>query len=218
MSEKSAVRKIFDVQLLRRVLTYASPYKKKFYISLALAILLAVLSPLRPYLIQLTLNDFVRQNQPVDIQTELIRTVVLITVFQIVLLIIESAMRFYFSFLTAVLGQSVVKDLRVKVYKKVLGLNLSQFDKTPIGTLTTHSINDIESINEIFSEGLIPIIADLLSIVSVLAYMFWVDWRLTLISLAPFPFLIMATYVFKESVNRSFITVRNAVASLNAFV
>jgi len=218
MSEKSAVRKIFDVQLLRRVLTYAAPYKKKFYISLALAILLAVLSPLRPYLIQLTLNDFVRQNQPANIQTELIRTVVLITVFQIVLLIIESAMRFYFSFLTAVLGQSVVKDLRVKVYKKVLGLNLSQFDKTPIGTLTTRTINDIESINDIFSEGLIPIIADLLSIISVLAFMFWVDWRLTLISLAPFPFLIMATYVFKESVNRSFITVRNAVASLNAFV
>lgn len=218
MSEKAAVKKIFDVQLLRRVLQYAAPYKKKFFTSLALAILLALISPVRPYLIQLTLNDFVRQNQPATIQDELIKTVVFITVIQVVLLIVESGMRFYFSFLTAVLGQSVVKDLRVKVYRKVLGLNLSQFDKTPIGTLTTRTINDIESINDIFSEGLIPIIADLLSIVSVLAYMFWVDWRLTLISLAPFPFLIMATYVFKESVNRSFITVRNAVAALNAFV
>src|SRR6476620_8668583 len=207
MSEKSAVRKIFDVQLLRRVLTYASPYKKKFYISLALAILLAVLSPLRPYLIQLTLNDFVRQNQPVDIQTELIRTVVLITVFQIVLLIIESAMRFYFSFLTAVLGHSGVKELRVKVYKKVLVLNLSHFDKTPIGTLTTRTINDIESINDIFSEGLIPIIADFLSIIAILIAMFYTNWQLTLICLVPFPFLIIATYYFKESVNKSFIRV-----------
>lgn len=218
MSENAAVKKIFDFELLRRVLQYAAPYKKKFYISLALAILLAILSPVRPFLIQLTLNDFVQQNQPATVQDELIKTVVLITIIQIVLLLVESAFRFWFSFLTAMLGQSVVKDLRVKVYRKVLGLNLSQFDKTPIGTLTTRTINDIESINDIFAEGLIPIIADLLSIISVLAYMFWVDWKLTLVSLAPFPFLIMATYVFKESVNRSFIRVRNAVASLNAFV
>ncbi len=112
----------------------------------------------------------------------------------------------------------MVKDLRVAVYEKVLGLNLSQFDKTPIGTLTTRTINDIESINDIFSDGLIPIIADLLSIVSVLVAMFWKDWRLTLICLAPFPFLLLATWLFKESVNKSFIRVRNAVAALNAFV
>jgi len=111
-----------------------------------------------------------------------------------------------------------VKDLRVAVYKKILSLNLSQFDKTPIGTLTTRTINDIESINDIFSDGLIPIIADLLSIFSILFCMFLADWRLTLICLAPFPFLILATYIFKESVNKSFIRVRNAVASLNAFV
>jgi ATP-binding cassette subfamily B protein len=99
-----------------------------------------------------------------------------------------------------------------------LNLNLSQFDKTPIGTLTTRTINDIESVNDIFSEGLIPIIADLLSIAAILSYMFWADWQLTLVCLAPFPFLILATYFFKESVNKSFINVRNAVASLNAFV
>jgi ATP-binding cassette subfamily B protein len=112
----------------------------------------------------------------------------------------------------------VVRDLRVTVYKKILGLNLSQFDKTPIGTLTTRTINDIESVNDIFSDGLIPIIADMLSIISILLFMFFVDWRLSLISLAPFPILIIATYFFKESVNRSFIQVRNAVANLNAFV
>ena len=97
-------------------------------------------------------------------------------------------------------------------------LNLSQFDKTPIGTLTTRTINDIESVNDIFSDGLIPIIADMLSIISILTYMFIADWSLTLICLTPFPFLIIATYYFKESVNKSFIKVRNAVAALNAFV
>jgi ATP-binding cassette subfamily B protein len=143
---------------------------------------------------------------------------ILITIIQIGILFIETGLRFYFGFITSWLGQSVVKDLRVTIYKKILGLNLSQFDKTPIGTLTTRTINDIESINDIFSNGLIPIISDLLSIISILLFMFFTDWRLSLISLAPFPILIIATYYFKESVNKSFIKVRNAVAALNAFV
>ncbi len=144
--------------------------------------------------------------------------VVNITLIQIGLILLETGMRFLFSFTTAWLGQSVVKDMRIAVYKKILGLNLSQFDKTPIGTLTTRTINDIESINDIFAEGLVPIIADLLSIACVLTYMFWVDWQLTLIALIPFPIIILATYYFKESINVSFFKVRNAVASLNAFV
>jgi ATP-binding cassette, subfamily B, multidrug efflux pump len=218
MSATGTGKKIFDFSLLRRVFRYAAPYKKKFYISLALAILLAVISPVRPWLIQLTINDYILGGQVLSEQTRLIGIVVLITVIQVGLLLIETAFRFYFSFLTAWLGQTVVRDLRVRVYRKILGLNLSQFDKTPIGTLTTRTINDIEAINDIFSDGLIPIIADLLSIVAVLVFMFWIDWRLTLISLAPFPFLIVATYFFKESVNKSFIRVRNAVANLNAFV
>jgi ATP-binding cassette subfamily B protein len=131
---------------------------------------------------------------------------------------VETALRFLFSYLTAWLGQTVVKDLRVEVYRKVVGLNLAQFDRTPIGTLTTRTINDIESVNDIFSEGLIPLVADFLSIVAILLAMFWTNWQLTLVCLIPFPFLMVATYYFKESVNRSFNKVRNAVAALNAFV
>ena len=144
--------------------------------------------------------------------------IVWMTVIQIGILIIESAFRFYFTYITAWLGQTVVRDMRIKVYEKVVNLNLRQFDQTPIGTLTTRTINDIEAINDIFSDGLVPIIADLLSIISILSFMFYVDWKLTLICLAPFPILIVATYYFKESVNKSFIRVRNAVAQLNAFV
>ncbi|MES1218264.1 MAG: ABC transporter ATP-binding protein [Bacteroidota bacterium] len=203
-------KKIFDVSLLRRVFSFVSPYKKKFYWSIVLAIALAIITPIRPFLIQLTVNKY--------IAGKLIDMVIWITVIQVVLLLVETALRFFFSYITSWLGQTVVKDLRVTVYKKILGLNLSQFDKTPIGTLTTRTINDIEAINDIFSDGLIPIVADLLSIVSILFVMIYVDWRLTLICLAPFPVLIIATYFFKESVNKSFIRVRNAVASLNAFV
>ena len=169
-----------------------------------------MITPVRPLLVQWTVDEFIAKS--------VTHMVIIITLIQIGLMLVETLMRFFFSFATAWLGQSVVKDLRISVYKKILGLNLSQFDKTPIGTLTTRTINDIESINDIFADGLVPIIADLLSIVCVLAYMFSVDWQLTLIALIPFPVMILATYYFKESINVSFFKVRNAVASLNAFV
>lgn len=200
----------FDFGLLRRVFGYASPYKKKFYLSVALAILLAIITPVRPMLIQFTVNEY--------ITNEMARMLINITLIQIGLILVETIMRFFFSFTTAELGQSVVKDMRVATYKKIMNLNLSQFDRTPIGTLTTRTINDIESINDIFSDGLVPIIADLLSIICVLVFMFWTDWQLTIIALIPFPIMIIGTYYFKESINRSFHIVRNAVAALNAFV
>lgn len=206
---ESAPKK-FDIAVLRRVFSYAAPYKRKFYLSVVLAILLAIITPVRPWLIQYTVDKYIT-NSIADM-------VITMTLIQIGLILVETAMRFAFTFITAYLGQTVVKDMRIAVYKKILGLNLSQFDKTPIGTLTTRTINDIESINEIFAEGLVPIIADLLSIVCVLAYMFSVDAKLTLIALIPFPIILIATYYFKESINKSFFKVRNAVTNLNAFV
>ncbi len=220
MADASPVKKIFNFTLLRRVFSFTAPYRNRFYLSLLMAIVLAVLSPVRPYLIQITINKYIKGGAAVtgEASNPFVEMIVVITLWQIVLLIAETLIRFYFGYVTAWLGQAVVKDLRVKVYGKVLGLNLSQFDKTPIGTLTTRTINDIESINDIFADGLVPIIADILSIVAILGCMFWIDWRLALISLSPFPFLFVATYFFKESVNKSFIRVRNAVAQLNAFV
>ena len=189
---------------------YAAPYKTRFWISVVLAILLAALTPLRPLLIQRTVNEYIVGEVP--------RMVILVTMIQLGIILVETALRFGFTFLTAWLGQAVVMDLRVATYDKILRLHLSQFDRTPVGTLTTRTVNDIESINDIFAEGLVPIIADILSIVCVLAYMFSADWKLTLIALIPFPILLIATYIFKESINRSFQAVRNAVAALNAFV
>ncbi len=205
-----AKKKTFDITHLRRVFGYAAPYKRKFYTSVIMAIMLALITPVRPYLIQLTVDNHI-VNGVAD-------KVILITIIQIGLLLLETAMRFVFSFTTAWLGQAVVKDIRVATYKKVLNLNLRQFDTTPIGTLTTRTINDIESINDIFADGLVPIITDLLSIVCVLGYMFWVDWQLTLIALIPFPIIIIGTYYFRKSINKSFLKVRNAVAALNSFV
>lgn len=220
MSEAMPKKKIFDFSLLQRVLQYASPYKKWVYGSIALSIILAIISPLRPFLIQYTVNHYIRGGITGDLsmRERMIQMIIYITILQIGLLLMETIFRFFFSFLTSWLGQTVVKDLRIGVYKRILGMNLSQYDKTPIGTLTTRTINDIEAINDIFSEGLIPIVSDLLSIISILLFMFLANWQLTLVCLIPFPFLLLATYFFKEAVNKSFIRVRNAVALLNAFV
>ena len=203
-------KRFFDVSLLKRVLMFTRPYRAKFIWSIVLAVVLAAFTPVRPYLIQLTVDKYIGGKN--------YDWLIYITIIQIGFILVETALRFYFSYTTAWLGQAVVKDMRVKVFGKVLHLNLRQFDRTPIGTLTTRTIDDIERINDIFADGLIPIIADLLSILCVLGIMFWTDWRLTLVCLIPFPIIIVATYYFKESVNRSFHRVRNAVAQLNAFV
>jgi ATP-binding cassette subfamily B multidrug efflux pump len=213
---KEKRKKIFDVQLLLKIFAFAKPYADKFYLSTFLAVFLAVIAPVRPLLINETLK---KTNESTSSSIDsVVHFLLLITLIQIGLLIVESALRFFFTYLTSWLGHKVVKDIRVKMYDKILSLNVSQFDKTPIGTLTTRTINDIEAVNDIFAEGLVPILADFLSIIAILVAMFYTDWQLALVCIIPFPFLILATYFFKESVNKSFISVRNAIASLNAFV
>ena len=200
------------------MMKYARPYRFKFSLSIFLAVLLAILAPVRPWLIQLSINKGLLPETAGNFLTGTGAFLIEVTIIQMVFLIFETIARFFFTFSSASVGQSVVRDMRVDTYAKILHLNLRQYDHTPLGTLTTRTINDLESVNEIFSDGLIPILADLLSIGSVLAYMLWIDWKLTLICLTVFPIMIVATYYFKEAVNKSYIKVRNAVANLNAFV
>jgi ATP-binding cassette subfamily B protein len=196
--------------LLKRIFYFTKPYKGRLWLSIILAIMLAALAPVRPYLIQLSVDQY--------IINKLLQGLIIICVIQLVMLLLESLVRFFFMYITNWLGQTVVNDLRQSVFKKVIHQNLAYYDKTPIGTLTTRTVNDIEAINNIFSEGLISIIADVLTIIAIMGIMFYTDWRLTLVSLSVFPLLILATYLFKESIKKSFNNVRNAVATLNAFV
>jgi len=221
-------KKIFQLSLLKRVFSFVEPYRFVFLASVFLSILLAFTTPVRPYLIQATVNAaigkavslpfWVNWFLPGNAFESVIHLILSITLFQVAFIIFETIMRFFFTFGMAWLGQQVIRDLRNKVYDKIMHWEMRQFDKTPIGTLSTRTINDIESINDIFSDGLIPILADLLTIIVTLTTMFVIDWKLTLICLIPFPIMMVATYYFKESVNKSFIQVRNAVAALNAFV
>jgi len=218
MDNKPSSKKNSNKEQLKRVLGFAMPYKHILIGSMLMSVVLAIVAPLRPMLIQLTLNKGIQSGNDAFFLSGPGAFIVEITIIQIVLLMFESALRYYFTYTSAKIGQHVVKDLRMATYSKIINFNLSQFDKTPIGTLTTRTVNDIEAVNEIFSDGLIPIIADMLSIIAVLTYMFYTDWQITLICLAPFFLMIVATYYFKESVNKSFVVVRNSVAQLNAFV
>lgn len=177
---------------------------------MAMSVVLAALSPLRPYIIQLSVDKYIANH--------LWEGLLWITAIHFGVLIVESLLRFWFLYRTNWLGQTVVNDLRKTVFQKIIYQDIAYYDKTPIGTLTTRTINDIEAVNDVFSEGIISIVADVLTIISIIIVMLLTDWRLTFICLIPFPILIVATYYFKESVNKSFHSVRNAVAALNAFV
>ncbi|MFN4249355.1 MAG: ABC transporter ATP-binding protein [Flavipsychrobacter sp.] len=206
----SDVKKIFDLGLLRRIFSFAAPYKRSLYISMAMSVVLAAMSPLRPYLIQLSVDKYIANH--------MLQMLINISIVQLVILLLENGLRFWFLYRINWLGQSVINDMRKSVFKKILFQNIGYYDRTPIGTLTTRTINDVEAVNDVFSEGIISIIADILTIIAIMIIMFITDWRLTLVCLAPFPILIFATYWFKESVNKSFQRVRNAVSALNAFV
>lgn len=206
---KSNSRNLLDLRLLGRILRFARPYKGTLFLAVFLSVTLAAISPLRPYLIQVSVDVYIFRG--------LWTGLIWICVLQLLVLIVESGLRFWFLYRMNWLGQTVVDDMRRKVFEKVIHQNTGYFDRTPIGTLTTRTINDMEAVKDMFSEGIISIVADVLTIIAIMAFMFYTDWRLTLICLSTFPLLLLATYIFKESVRKSFQRVRQAVAHLNAF-
>ena len=199
-----------DLQQLKRLMKYAGPYRVQFIWSAILSIFLAFLGPLRPYLVELTVDKYIF---PQDY-----RGLMIISIVSFLVLVIESFARYRFIYLTNWLGQHVVKNLRLKVFKHTLKLKLSYFDKTAVGTSTTRTINDLETINNVFTQGIIQIIADLLTIFFVIGFMFYSNWRMALISMVSFPLILYATYVFKEGIKATFQKVRTQVALLNAFL
>ncbi len=206
----SLERNKIDFYLLGRVLRQAWPYRTIFIIAGILAVVLAPLATLRPYLIQRMVDDHIFQ---FDIQGMTRMGLLLIGV-----LILESILNYFFIYSSNWLGQSVIRDLRVRVFKHLTSLRLTYFDRTPIGTSTTRTINDIETINQVFSQGVITILADLLTVVAVLVIMFITSWRLTLITLTTMPFLIVASYIFKEKVKTAYQKVRSQISRMNAFL
>jgi ATP-binding cassette subfamily B protein len=202
--------KAYDINLLKRVFQYVTPYKNIFIWSVTLTVALAFVAPLRPLLIEYALDKYIFQN---DYQGLLNITILLV-----LLLIAQTIIQYFHTFLTNSLGQSTIRDLRIAVFNHISKLKLRFFDRTPIGQLITRTVSDLETIADIFSEGLIVIIGDILQLVVILGVMLYTDWELTLIVLAPMPLLILASYIFKEAIKSAFQDVRTQVGNLNTFL
>ncbi|GAB4143461.1 MAG: ABC transporter ATP-binding protein [Bacteroidia bacterium] len=216
MSEVSG--NAFDWKLLRWVLGYTRPYRNLFSLAIFLTITLSFMSIGRPMLIRYTVNHFVQIPDSPSHESYLLEHLLLFTIIMIGLLVLESVMQFVNGYTTSLIGQHIVKDLRVQMHRKIIHFKSTYFDNTPIGTLVTRVISDIEAINDVFSQGFIVIAGDLLTIVVYLSAMLYVNWKITLVVLTTIPLMFLATWIFKNAVKKSFTDVRNQVSRLNAFV
>ena len=208
--QKNRNTKIADLKVLRKLNVFLKPYRSTFYLLVCLTFLLGVLAPLQPYLVQVTLDRYIVLGN--------YKGLVRVTTLLILLLSIQSIAQYYQTYLSDWLGQHVIKDVRIQLYAHILRLRTSFFNKTPIGELVTRNISDTETLVHVFSEGMAALIGDLLQMLLMIVFMFCINWRLALISLATLPLISILTYVFKEKVKRSLGAVRDAVTQLNTFI
>ena len=202
--------KIFDISLFSKLMVFAKPYKATYYFVMVSAILLSIFSTMTPYLLKVTVDDYIR---PRDYQG-----MVLFVSLMFGALLLEVIFQFLFVFYANSLGQKIIKDLRVQLFEKITLFKMSYFDKSAVGRLVTRAVSDIETIASIFSQGLFMIIADLLKMFLVIAIMLYVDWRMALIVFSVLPLIIYATRLFQKSMKKAFEEVRLQVANLNSFV
>jgi len=201
---------IIDTNVLRRLYKFVKPYQSRFYFLVFLTLALAVLAPTRPFIIQKAIDNPIAQG---DFQGLINMTLILVG-----LLVMQAIVQYGHTYLSGWLGQYIIRDIRIKLYRHLLSLRLKFFDKTPIGRLVTRNVSDVETLSDVFSQGLAAMIGDILQILFILGMMFAMSWKLTLVSLATLPLLFLSTYIFKEKVKVAFNEVRNAVSNLNSFV
>ena len=208
--EKVSSGNIIDWRVVKRILEFVQPYKGRFYAIILFTVLLGALGISRPILIHYTLDN--------DVANGNYMGMVYVMLIMLGLIAVQSVIQYGHTYLSGRIGQFVISDIRIKLYKHLVNHRLKFFDKTPIGRLVTRAISDVESLADVFSEGLAAMAGDLLQIVFILGAMFYIDWRLALVSLGCTPLMFIATYIFKEKVKVAFNEVRNAVANLNTFV
>jgi ATP-binding cassette subfamily B protein len=194
-----------------RLIAFVSPYKRLFIGALLAVFTLSILGPLRPFLIGKAVDQFIVKEQNTEKLLGALLGVLLI-------LLVETIVIWASAYQSNLLAQSVIKDLRTRVFNAVLSFKTRYFDNTPVGSLVTRVVSDVESISEVFSAGLMEIFGDLLSLIAILSFMFWVDWRLSLLTLIPIPILIFATRLFAKAMKKSFQSERTQVSRLNTFV
>jgi ATP-binding cassette subfamily B protein len=210
MSAEKKDKVSFDWAILKRIFGYSKPYRPLFYTALVITVILAALSITRPLLVKQTLDEYVAKKD--------VHMITLFSGFLLAALIMEALSQFANTMITSTLGQNIIKDIRSKLFRHILGFKNSYFDTTPVGTLVTRAVTDVEALADVFSQGFIVIMSDMLSLVVFLGAMFYVNWQLTLVVLLTVPMLLFATKFFQRGVKSTFNAVRNAVAALNTFV
>jgi ATP-binding cassette subfamily B protein len=210
IDESKASGNLFDLQVVGKLMAFVKPYKRAFYVLIVLTLMTAILGPLRAMIIGKTINHYIVKS---DAPGLLLMSGLLVGI-----LLLHVIVEYSHTYLSGWLGQNVIRDIRVKLYKHLLNFRLKFFDRNPVGRLMTRNVSDVEVLADVFSEGLASIAADLLQIIFIVAAMLYIDWRLTLYTLTVVPLLLLSTYVFKEKIKASFNDVRNAVANLNTFV
>lgn len=201
---------IIDTNILKRLYEYIKPYSVKFYFLIFLTITIGIINPVRPLLVSYAIDDYIAVGN--------YRGLLNIAIILIILLTVSGVFQYLHTYLSGWIGQYIIKDIRINLYEHLLRMRLKFFDRTPIGRLVTRSVSDIEALSEVFSEGLAALIADVLQLTFILIFMFYLDWKLTLMSLSTFPLLVLSTYIFKEKIKQAFNEVRTAVSNLNSFV
>ena len=202
--------KAFDTNIFKRILLYTKPYKWRFNGVILFAISLSFFAALRPYLLKLTVDDYIKTHDK--------HGLLLYVVLMGVVLLMEVFSNFYFVYWANWLGQDIIKDVRTKLFQHMLRFRMKYYDNAPVGQLITRSVSDMESIAKIFSQGLFMIGSDLLKMGVILIFMFKENWRLTLIVILAMPILVIVTRVFQRKMQVSFEEVRNQIANLNTFV
>jgi ATP-binding cassette subfamily B multidrug efflux pump len=206
----SVTGKAFDLGVLKRMMSFAWPYRLRFFATLAVIIILAILGPLRPFLINKMVAGPIREG---DYPALLNWTILILG-----LLVLESILQFVQTYSANMLGQNVIRDIRIKLFDHLTTFKLKYFDRTPIGRLVTRAVSDIETIASVFSSGILVIIGDILKLVIVVGFMFYLNWRFSLVVLTPIPILLIATRIFKKAIEKAFRKVRTQVSKLNTFV
>ncbi len=202
--------KTFDIHLLKRIMSYTRPVRGSFYFATVITFVMSFLAPLRPMLIGRMVNEHIETGD----KERLLYWALVITG----ILFAEAILQYYQTYLANWLGQNIIKRIRDQLFTKILNFRLRYFDNTAIGRLVTRAVSDIETIAQIFSQGILIIIGDLLKLVMVVLFMLYMDWQITLLVLLPIPLLIYSTKIFKNAIQKAFQEVRNQVSRLNTFV
>ncbi len=202
--------KAYDSKLMKRLLSFVKPYKKYVVIAIFMNVVVSALSPLRPYLTKIAIDDYIVHGNYGGLVT--------ISAILFATLIFQAIIQYFLTYYTQLMGQNIIYDLRVKLFAHIQKLSLKHFDKTPIGRIVTRITNDVESLNELFSSGIVMIFSDVFIIIWILIFMFTMEWELTLVSLSVLPFLIYATFLFRKKVRESYRDVRFQLARLNSYM